>query len=352
MKKWKLAAVALVAALTLGACSGSAETTTEETEEKEETEEAAEEEAEEVAESEENVTVRVGALKGPTTMGLVRLIQESDEKETTNEYTFDMVAQADELSAGIVSEDYDIVLVPANVASVLYSKTEGGVTVLDINTLGVLYMVTGDDSVTSFDDLKGRTIYITGKGTTPDYTFRYLLKANGLSEEDVTLEFKSESSEVAAVLAEEPDSIGVLPQPFVTAACAQNEDLSVVMDLTEEWDKVQEEGSGSRLVTGVTIVRNAFLEEHPEEVGRFMEDHEVSTEYTDTNLSEAAELVAEAGIVEQAAVAEKAMPKCNIVCITGEEMKEALTGYLGVLYEEDPESVGGALPEDDFYYIR
>ncbi len=168
----------------------------------------------------------------------------------------------------------------------------------------------------------------------------------------MTLEFKSESTEVAAVLAEEENAIGVLPQPFVTAACSQNEDLKVVMDLTEEWDKVQSEGSGSRLVTGATIVRNEFLEEHPDVVAQFLEDHKASTEYTETNLSEAAELVAEAGIVEQAAVAEKAMPKCNIVCITGEEMKEAMEGYLTALYEQDPESVGGALPEDSFYYME
>ncbi len=354
MKKMRLLAVALAAAMMLGACSsGTEEASTENAEETTQTEEAAEgEEAKEAEPAEEDVTVRVGSLNGPTTMGLVRLMQLQDEGETKEDYEFTMVSQADELSANIVSGDLDIALLPANVASVLYGKTDSGVSVIDINTLGVLYMVTSNDDVSSFEDLKDKTVYITGKGTTPDYVFRYLMKENGLTEDDVTLEFKSESTEVAAVLAEEENAIGVLPQPFVTAACSQNEDLKVVMDLTEEWDKVQSEGSGSRLVTGATIVRNEFLEEHPDVVAQFLEDHKASTEYTETNLSEAAELVAEAGIVEQAAVAEKAMPKCNIVCITGEEMKEAMEGYLTALYEQDPESVGGALPEDSFYYME
>ena len=298
----------------------------------------------------EAVDIKIGSLKGPTSMGLVYLMDQAEKNEAANNYEFKMVATADELLPSMISGDLDIVLVPANVASVLYNKTEGAVSVIDINTLGVLYIVSGDDTIQSMEDLKGRTVYLTGKGTTPDYVLQYLLKENGLTE-DVTLEYKSEATEVAAVLTETPEVVGVLPQPYVTAACAQNENLAVVLDLTKEWASVQGEG-GSSLVTGVTVVRNAFLEENKAAVDRFLEEHAASADFANENVEEAAELVAAAGIIEKAPVAVKAMPKCNITYIDGTDMKTALSGYLEVLFEQDASSVGGSLPSDDFYYIR
>ena len=305
----------------------------------------------EAADEYEAADVKIGSLKGPTSMGLVYLMDRADKGEAANNYEFTMAAAADELLPSMISGDLDIVLVPANVASVLYNKTQGGVSVIDINTLGVLYMVSGDTAIETMPDLQGRTIYLTGKGTTPDYVLQYLLKENGLTTADVTLEYKSEATEVAAVLTQTPEAIGVLPQPFVTAACAQNEDLAVVLDLTKEWAAVQSEG-GSSLVTGVTVVRNAFLEEHKEAVDKFLEEHSASADYANEHVEEAAELVAAAGIIEKAPVAVKAMPQCNITYIDGNDMKMALSGYLEVLFEQDASSVGGSLPNDDFYYIR
>ena len=332
-----------------------------EAEEQEVSEDAQQEEAEadneelqdaaEAADDYEAVDMKIGSLKGPTSMGLVYLMDRADKGEAANNYEFTMAAAADELLPSMISGDLDIVLVPANVASVLYNKTEGGVSVIDINTLGVLYMVSGDNTIGSMSDLQGRTIYLTGKGTTPDYVLQYLLKENGLTTADVALEYKSEATEVAAVLTQTPEAIGVLPQPFVTAACAQNENLAVVLDLTQEWAAVQGEG-GSSLVTGVTVVRNAFLEEHKEAVDKFLEEHSASTDFANDNVEEAAELVAAAGIIEKAPVAVKAMPQCNITYIDGNDMKTALSGYLEVLFEQDASSVGGSLPNDDFYYIR
>ncbi len=293
--------------------------------------------------AEDRQAVRVGSLKGPTSMGLVSLMEEAGD-----EYEFTMVTAADELLPQVVSGKLDIALLPANVAAILYQKTDGGISVIDINTLGVLYMVSGNREITEISDLKGETVYLTGKGTTPDYVFRYLLGQNGLTADDVQAEYKSEAAEVAAVLNENPDAVGLLPQPFVTVACAQNEALSVVLDMTEEWDKAQGE-EGSRLVTGVTVVRNAFLEENPEAVAGFIADHKISADAINADPEKGGELVAKAGIIEKAPVAQKAIPFCNITCITGEEMQEALSGYLQVLYDQNPESVGGKLPGDDFY---
>lgn len=322
--------------------------TEEETAQTEEKTEAVEEETAEEDTSYESVEVKIGSLKGPTSMGLVYLMDQAEKGESANQYEFTMAAGADELLPSVISGDLDIVLVPANVASVLYNKTEGGVSVIDINTLGVLYMVSGNADIKEMADLAGKTVYLTGKGTTPDYVTQYLLAENNLTDE-VTLEYKSEATEVAAMLVEDTDAIGVLPQPFVTAACAQNENLSVVMDLTKEWAAIQGEG-GSQLVTGVTVVRNDFLNENQAAVDKFLEEHKASAAYANENVEEAAELVAAAGIIEKAPVAAKAMPNCNITYIDGADMKTALSGYLEVLYNQDASSVGGALPADDFYY--
>lgn len=303
----------------------------------------------EAATTDQDVTVRVGSLKGPTSMGLVELMDRAQKRETDCGFDFTMVTAADELLGKMVSGDLDIALLPANVASVLYNKTEGQVAVIDINTLGVLDIVASDDTIKSITDLKGKTLYLTGKGTTPDYVIRYLLAAYDLTEEDVALEYKSEPTEVAAVLKEQPDAIGLLPQPFVTAAMAQNENLKLVLDLTKEWQNVQGEG-GSRLVTGVTVVRRQFLEEHEAVVAYFLNEHKVSAAFTADQPDQAAELIAAAGIIEKAPVAKKALPYCNIVSISGEEMKTALSGYLQVLFDQEPKSVGGKLPGDDFYY--
>lgn len=304
-----------------------------------------------VAESTDEVVIRVGGLKGPTTMGLVKLIDDHANGSTENDYEFTMVSAADELTALVAGGKVDIALLPANVASVLYNKTEGKVAVIDINTLGVLYFVSGDTTITSIDQLKGKTVYLPGKGTTPDYGLRYVLAEAGLTENDVTLEFKSEATEVASVLAENPNAIGLLPQPFVTAAMAQNDKLAMVMSLADVWDSFQPEEGGSRLVTGVTIVNKAFLEEHGDLVDAFLAEHEASIEFTKTNTDDAAELIAAQGIVAKAPIAKKALPFCNVEFVAGKEMKEALSGYLNVLFEQNPASVGGALPDDAFYYL-
>ncbi|MCR4754728.1 MAG: ABC transporter substrate-binding protein [Lachnospiraceae bacterium] len=315
MRKFVMAVVALVTAMTVlcGCGAGAADTT----------------------------EVRVGSLKGPTSIGIIRMMHEQEN----NNYTFAMETQADVILSSVVSGELDIALIPANVASVLYNKTKGGISVIDINTLGVLYMVSGDNSISSLADLEGRTVYTTGAGSTPEYVLRYLLAQNDLTDK-VNIEFKSEATEVAAVLTEDTSAVGMLPQPFVTAALSKNEALSVVLDMTDEWNKL---GNGSKLITGVTVVRNDFLKEHPAAVEAFVKDHKSDAEFVNSDVETASEYVAEAGIIEKAPVAAKAIPYCNIVCISGADAKESLSGYLAALYEQDPSSVGGSLPADDFY---
>ncbi len=299
---------------------------------------------------EEPVAVRVGGLKGPTSMGLVFLQEQAQGGQAAQEYEFTMAVAADELLPLMIKGELDIALIPANVASVLYNKTEGGISVIDINTLGVLYLVSGDNTIDSMESLRGRTVYLTGKGTTPDYVLQYLLRANGIDPSECTLEYRSEATEVAALLAEQPQAAGLLPQPFVTVACAQNEELGVVLDMNQQWNLAQGEG-GSSMVTGVTVVRNAFLQEHPGVVQSFLEEHAASVRAIQEDPDKGAQLVVAAEIIAKEPIARKAIPQCNITYIDGEEMRQALSGYLQALFEQDPASVGGKVPGEDFYYV-
>lgn len=308
----------------------------------------------EEAQSSEPVDVNVTALKGPTAMGMVRMMDDADNGKIDNEnYQFTIAASIDEVTPAISQGETDIAAVPANVSSVLYNKLDGGVQVLAVNTLGVLYIVENGDTVQSAADLKGKTIYASGKGATPEYALNYILEENGIDPAaDVTIEWKSEHSECVAALAQDPSGIAMLPQPFVTTAQTKDPDLRVALDLTEEWDKVQEDAENpSALLTGVVIARTEFVQEHPEAVSDFMERYKSSVEFVNENVEEAAQLVGSYDIVT-AEVAQKAIPACNIVCITGDEMQEKLSGYLAVLNEQNPEAVGGQLPDEDFYYTQ
>lgn len=302
--------------------------------------------AEEAAPAEEPTTIRLGGLKGPTSMGMVKLLDDAEQGITRNTYDFTMAGSADELTPKLLQGELDILAVPANLGAILYNNTQGQVQMLAINTLGVIYVVEkGEPTVTSIEDLKGKTIYATGKGSTPEYALGFLLSQHGMTMDDVNVEFKSEPTEVVAAMAAQETAIAMLPQPFVTVAQTQIENLSVVLDLTEEWDKLDVD---SMFITAGLIVRKEFAEKYPQQLAAFLEEYEASTQYVNGNVTEAAALVEKYDIVK-AAVAEKAIPYCNIVCITGQEMKTATQGYFETLMEQNPQSVGGTLPGDDFY---
>lgn len=297
--------------------------------------------------SEDADAMRIGSLKGPTTMGLVNLMEAAEDGSAEGDYHFTMETQPDAIASEIVSGDIDVALLPANMASIVYNKTQGGVSVIDINTLGVLYCVTGDDSITSAADLAGHTVYSTGQGATPEYALNYLLEKNGVT--DCTVEFRPEATEIASLLAADSSAVAVLPQPFVTVAEMQNDQLHTAFSLTDAWDAVSDDGS--RLLTGVTIVRRDYLNEHKDAVDLFLRESSASVDKANSSVPETAALVVKYGIIEKEPVAEKALPECQLVCVTGQEMKDSLSGYLNVLYNASAESVGGSLPGDDFYYV-
>lgn len=296
-------------------------------------------------ESYDDVTIRIAGLKGPTTIGLVNFLNDAGSESSSINYQFEMFTQASDILAAVAAGEADIALVPSNVACVMNQKVEGGVSVIDINTLGVLECVTGDESINEIADLSGRTVYMTGQGATPEYTVRYLLGEAQVT--DCSLEFKSEPTEIVSIFAEDPEAVAVLPQPFVTAALVQNENLRTAFTLDQEWSKVNSDCS---IVTGVTVVTNSFLGEHKSAVDAFIQAHAQSAEKALSDLDTTAALVVEQGIIAKEPLAKKAIPSCSIVCITGSGIKDKLAGYLQVLYDQDPKSVGGKLPGDEFYY--
>ena len=348
MKKILSLLLAFSLALSLAACGGSASSAASSAAVSEAASSAAASEEEEAA-APLSVTepLRIAGLKGPTTMGLVNLLSMEQAGTAAMDYDLQLYGAADEIVPLLIKGELDMAAIPANLAATLYQKTSGGIQAVAVNTLGVLYVVEQGDTVHSMADLKGRTILSTGKGTTPEYVLRYLLTANGLDpDKDVDIQYYSEATEVTAQMATTQDAIAVLPQPYVTAAGLKDDTLRVALDLTAEWDKVAD----TQLITGVTVVRKAYAEEHPDVVAAFLADYAQSVNAANTDLDGTAALCEEQGVVAKAAIAKKALPNCNIVCLTGEELKADVSGYLQVLYDADPAAVGGTLPGEDFYW--
>ena len=299
----------------------------------------------------DDVTVRVAALKGPTGMGMVQLMENDSLGTTENDYEFTIAASPEEVSAAVIAGTVDIAAVPVNLASVLFNKPDVDISFAAVNTLGVLYILENGNEINSIEDLKGKKLYATGQGATPQYILEHLLKENGFDlENDIEIEYIAEHAELATKLATGDAGIGIIPEPQVTSALLNakkegNTNLRVAINVTEEWGKVSE----NDLVQGCIIVSDKFKEEHPEQLAAFIEEYKASATFVVENPKDASVLIEKHGIVPKAALAEKAIPNCNICCIDGEEGIAYMKGVLEVLFEANPKSVGGKLPTDEFY---
>lgn len=289
----------------------------------------------------DDTEIRIAALKGPTGMGMVKLA----DKQNYPNYTVSIEASPDALNPRIISSEVDVAAVPVNLASVLYNKLDGDISVLAVSTLGVLYVVEAGSEVNSVADLAGKTVYATGQGATPEYILNYLLDKNGVAG-SVEVNYVGEHAALATMLADGSAEIGMLPEPNVTSTLAGNDNLRIALNLTEEWNKV----CSTELVQGVVIARKSFVNEHPEAIEQFLREYEKSSAFVNENIDEAAKLIVDAGILGNVEIAKKAIPNCNISFSKGEAMHKAVEGMLTVLFEANPKSIGGKLPDKDFYY--
>lgn len=284
--------------------------------------------------------VRVAALAGPTGMGLAYMMQDMQDR-----YTVELFTAPDQVTAKIINGEVDIAAVPINLASVLCKKTEGKVNVIAINTLGVLYVLENGNTINSIADLAGKTIWSTGEGSTPEYILNYLLEANGLTD-SVKVEYISDNAELIAKLADGSAEVALLPEPHVSIATAQNENVRVALKVNDLWS----EKNDTKLLQGVYIVRSDYLASNKEQVDAFLKDAAESAKKVVSEEDAAAVVVAQ-GIIGKEPIAKRAIPNCNITLITGSEMKVSVSAMLKVLFDANPKSIGGAMPGDDFYYV-
>lgn len=294
----------------------------------------------------ESVDMRVFAMNGPTGMGMSKLILDDEEGKTANDYEFTLVSSADDIKAEIIKGEYEIAAVPTNLAAVLYGKTEGALQVAAVNTLGVLYILENGETVKSVKDLEGKTIAATGEGSVPEYVLSYILKANNVN---ASVEYYTDGAELATKMISGDVTLGMLPVPYATNVLSKAEAVRVAVDVTEEWAATGEDAGA--LCQGCVIVRADFAAENPKAVDKFLEEYAASVAYVNENVDDAAALLEKYGIVASAAVGKTAIPSANIVCITGQEMADSLSGFYKVLFDSNPASVGGSVPANEIYYI-
>ncbi|EHI55499.1 hypothetical protein HMPREF9333_01214 [Johnsonella ignava ATCC 51276] len=306
------------------------------------------EELPEVDANYKSADIKVGVLKGPTSLGMLKLMDGAENDALANKYTVILSSNVEEAGPKLLNGEVDIMAAPVNMGAVLANKSGGKVQMLAINTLGVLYIGAKGEDIKSVADLKGKTIYTSGKGGTPEYVLKYILTKNGIDpDKDVTIEWKSEHTEVISTIAGMDKAVVMCPEPFMTVAKNTVEGFDEALDLTKEWDKVSD---GNKLITAGLFVRTDFAKEHPEQIKRFLQEYKYSTQWVNANIAEAAKLAQKYDIVKEP-VALKAIPKCNITYIDGKEMAELTKAYLEILYSYNPQSVGTEVPGDAFFFI-
>ncbi len=302
---------------------------------------------------EERPLVKIATLKGPTGIGTVKLFDDNDAKLSTNRYETLIAGAPDEIVGKITTGQIDIAAVPTNLAATLYNKTNGDVKLLAINTLGVLYILENGDTVSSVADLRGKKLYASGKGSTPEFILNYILTKNGIDPlKDIDIEYKAEHSELLTLAASGNADLVLLPEPFVTTLLSKNAGFRNKIDLTEEWETLSVAGDGDAgaLAMGGLIVRKEFADNNKDVLDDFLKEYEASVKYTQTDPDGTAALVVKYGIMADKALAKKALPGCNIVFISGGDMKSGIESLYEVFFAADPKSIGGKLPEEDFYY--
>lgn len=293
------------------------------------------------------VDMSVACLKGPTGVGMAKLMADSESKKTANNYTFTVASAADEISGKIISGEINIASVPTNLAAKLYKKTEGKITMLAVNTLGVLSVISSDESVKSVADLKGKTIYSTGEGSNPEYILKYILSKNNLEAgKDVTVKFLATNDQLIAALVSGEAEIAMVPEPAATTVLTKKDTLKRAFQINDEWEKV----SDSKLMMGCVVALGSYVNENKAAVDKFLEEYKASIEFANKNIDDTAAACEKYTIVPAAAIAKAAIPSCNVTFVDGKTMKESIKGYFDVLLSFDKTSIGGALPDDDFYY--
>lgn len=349
MKNWKRLVAAAAAMMLLAGCGGKTPTPSETPVPSETPTVSAAPEVSQTPTT-EGAEVRLAVLSGPTGVGAAKLMADNEKGETANRYDVTVATDNSQVTALLTSGEVDMAAMATNVASTLYHKSEGAVQIAAINTLGVLYILGPEDAtITSLQDLCGKTLYATGQGANPQYVLDYLLKENDVdSETEIDIQWQA-ADEVTATMLSGKGEWCMLPVPAATALMAKSEGkITQKLSLSDEWDELN---NGSQLAMGCIVVRTEYAQEHPEAVKAFLEEYAQSIGYVKENPEEMAQVIADYGITPSAAIAQKAIPQCNLVCRTGADMRDTIQGYFEALCQADPSAIGGSIPDDGFYFL-
>lgn len=290
--------------------------------------------------------IRVAVLNGTTGFGIAPLYNDIQGGIDHNmNAKIDFYSDATVVAPLVIGGSVDVAAVPTNLAAVLYNKTKGAIEVLAVNTLGVLYLVESGESIKSLSDLEGKTVYLPGSGSNPEYVLKTLLELAGITDK-VTLDYTyATPDELTAALASGKASLGVLPEPKVTAAMTKNTALNVAIDFSKEWKTL----TGTELVQGCIIARKEFVDAHPVAVENFLKAYEGSVNTLNSDPEKAAAAIVAAGIAANENLVKNALPRCNVTYLTGDGMKTALNEFWAALFAQVPASVGGALPDEGIF---
>lgn len=295
-------------------------------------------------------SVNIAALKGPTGIGMSQLMEKNEKGESLNNYNFTLAGSPDEIVAKIVNGEIDIAAVPTNLASSIYNKTNGDIKVAAINTLGVIYILENGNEINSLKDLNNKTIYISGKGSVPEYVFKYILDKNNINAD---IQYKTEHAELANLMAAGEVEICMLPEPYVTSVLMNNKNTSIAVNLTDEWKNIEiTQDNPAELAMGCIVVRREFIKKNKADFDNFLDEYKTSTEFANQNIEETAKLTEKFGIMPKAEIVKAAIPNCNIVYIDGNEMTNSLKLFYNILFEQNNASIGGRIPDDEIYYKR
>lgn len=296
--------------------------------------------------------IKIALLKGPTAMGAVMLMNETENGKVFGNYKFDVLTTPDEVTAKLISGEVDIAAVPVNLASALYNKNNGELQIAAINTLGNLYILENGNKINSISDLSGKTIYSSGQGSVPEYVLQYILSKAGVT--DCKVEFMQTHAELAAAVASGKVEIAMVPEPFSSVATSKNSNVRIALDVAKCWDEYsyQEENVENTLPMGCIVVRKEFLNDHEKEFSKFLDEYEYFIGVVNDDPEEAAKYVVSYGILDDEAVAAASIPKCNITFVEGSKMLRLVENFLNTIYEANPKAIGGAVPGEDFYYVR
>lgn len=311
-----------------------------------------EKETENKAQEPANSGMKIALLKGPTAIGAVMLMNETENGKVFGNYNFEVLTTPDEVTSKLISGEVDVAAVPVNLASAIYNKDKESVQIAAINTLGTLYILENGNAIQSLSDLSGKTIYSTGQGAVPEYVLQYVLNKKGIT--DCKVEFMQTHAELAAAVAAGKVQIAMLPEPFASVATSKNSDVRVALDVAKSWDEYsyQEENVANTLPMGCIVVRKEYIDAHEKEFSKFLDEYDYFIEVANDDPENTARYVVSYGILDDEEVAAASIPNCNITFIEGSKMLRLVENFLNTMYEANPKAIGGAVPDENFYYVR